>query len=62
MIGPRNSVIKELLGEYVPLEEMLMDQSEFIDSDEFRWLPWYERPPEFWADLVHDFCAEELDD
>ncbi len=55
-------MIRELMGEHVPLEELLMDQSEFVDSDSFFRMPWYDRPPELWADKVHDFCAEELDD
>lgn len=60
MVGPRNSVVRILLGEHVPLDELLVDESEFIDSDAVRRLPWYDRPPEFWADKLHDYVGEEL--
>jgi hypothetical protein len=60
VIGPRNSVVRILLGEHIPLGELLADESEFVDTDTFRRMPWYDRPPEFWADKIHDFVGEEL--
>lgn len=50
MIGPRTSVIRELMGEHVPLEELLMDQSEFVDSDLCTWRDL----PELWIDLIRE--------
>ncbi len=60
MVGPRNSVVRTLLGEDVPLGEFLQDESEFIDTDSFAAMPWYDRPPEFWAHHVRDHVGEEL--
>lgn len=54
MIGPRNSIVRTLMGEEVPLEEWITDQSPFVNSD---WLYWHEMP-EVWIDQVHDYVAE----
>ena len=60
MIGPRDSVIRILLGEDVPMDDILRDQSEFVDSDSFARMPWYDRPPELWADKVRDAVGEDF--
>lgn len=57
MIGPRDSVVRIMLGEDVPLDDMLTDQSEFVDSDMWLHMPWHEGPPEFWIDKIHDFVV-----
>jgi hypothetical protein len=62
MIGPRNTVVRTMLGEDVPLEEVLVDESEWVNSDIWLHMPWHESPPEFWAHLVRDHVAEELAD
>lgn len=59
MIGPRNTVIRILKGEDVPMDEYLTDTSEFVDSRFWDVMPWYERPPELWAHLLHDAVGEE---
>lgn len=59
MIGPRDSLVREALGETVPLDEFLRDKSEFIDTDAWFHCEWHELPPEFWAQNIHDFVAEE---
>ena len=59
MIGPRNVVVREMLGEHVPLSEWLMDQSPFIDSDSLTRRDVLESYPEFWADQVHDYISPE---
>ncbi|WPH57832.1 hypothetical protein [Mycobacterium phage WXIN] len=58
MVGPRNSVVRTLMGEEVPLEEWVTDQSDFVDS---RYLTW-EDVPEMWIDQVRDACGEEFAD
>lgn len=50
MIGPRNSIIRTLMGEEVPLDEWVRDQSEFVDSTTMYWNDY----PELWIDRVHD--------
>jgi len=55
MIGPRDSVVRMMLGEDVSLDELLRDQSEFVDTDSW---PWYDSPPEFWTDKIHDYVHE----
>lgn len=54
MIGPRDSVVRTLLGEDVPLDELLRDESPFIDTNR---MPWYELP-ELRVDLLHDYVEE----
>jgi len=58
MIGPRYSVVRELMGETVSLEEILTDQSEFIDTDTCTWRDL----PELWIDRLHDFYLAPDDD
>lgn len=58
MIGPRDSVVRMMLGEDVPLDDLLRDQSEFVSSDSWLHCKWYESPPEFWAHKVRDFVYE----
>lgn len=62
MIGPRDSMVREALGESVSLDELLRDQSEFISTDAWFHCPWYELPPEFWAGNIHDAVGEEFTD
>lgn len=58
MIGPRNCVVREMLGETVPLEDWLTDQSEFIDGGTLR----RQDVPEVWAHLIHDYVHVEESD
>ncbi|AEJ92233.1 hypothetical protein SEA_YEET_170 [Mycobacterium phage Yeet] len=59
MVGPRDSVIRELLtGEEVPVEDWVMDQSEFVDTNVWRYCKWYDLPPEFWVDKIYDHVGE----
>ena len=51
MFGPRNSVVRTLLGEDISLDEFLTDQSELVDSSFFEW----HDVPEGWVDQVHDY-------
>ena len=57
MIGPRNSVVRTLLGEEVPLDDLLTDQSEFIDTEACRW----DDLPELWVDRLYEghYCEDE---
>lgn len=55
MIGPRDSVIRWLRGEPVPLEDMFLDHSEFVDSSPLEWFD----IPECWVDKIHDYCDPE---
>lgn len=54
LIGPRQSCIRVLLGQRVAYADFVTDHSE--------WGLWFDggpldqRPPEFWADHVHDYC------
>lgn len=67
MIGPRDSVVRTMLGEDVPLDEWLRDLSDFVDSAH-----WHQRlqrggnlidlPPEFWIDRVRDAVGEDFAD
>lgn len=50
MIGPRNSVVRTLMGEEVPMEDWVTDQSEFVDA---RFIYFHEMP-ELWVDRIHD--------
>lgn len=59
MIGPRDSVVRTMLGEDVPLEEWLMDLSDFVDSAHWRRGDLANLPPEFWVEKVHEYVFEE---
>jgi hypothetical protein len=56
MIGPRDSVLRILSGCPVSRAAVVRDQSPWIDSSQ---LPEFEVSLE-WADLIHDFVAEEM--
>lgn len=47
-----------MMGETVSLEEILTDQSEFIDTDLCTWRDL----PELWIDQLHDFYLAPEDD
>lgn len=52
VIGPRTSALRHLLGEDVPDSDVLCDMSEYglwRDGG-----PLDTRPPELWADKIHD--------
>lgn len=55
MIGPRNTVIRTLMGEDVPLEDWLSDSSEFVDSDLMTWRD----TPEMWVDRLYEGVYED---
>ena len=52
VFGPRDSAIRYLLGQPVTNRDLLTDQSEWGDWGTGG--PLEHRPPELWADLVHD--------
>lgn len=54
MIGPRNSIVRTLMGEEVTTEEWVADQSEFVDSRSV----YFDELPELWVDKVHDYVDE----
>lgn len=50
MFGPRDSLIRILKGEDVPIEEMVLDHSPFVDARRLYFCDF----PELWIDNVHD--------
>jgi hypothetical protein len=58
MIGPRNSVVRTLMGEMVPVDEILCDASPWINS------AWLRRQdcPELWVDKLYEGHYPELED
>lgn len=50
MIGPRNSVVRTPMGGTVTMDEVLRDQSPFIDG---RWLSYWDTP-ELWVDRLYE--------
>jgi hypothetical protein len=58
MIGPRNSVVRALMGEMVPVDEILCDMSSFVNS---AWLT-FQDLPELWVDKLYEGHYPELED
>ena len=52
VFGPRNSVVRHLLGETVSEEDSLLDHSEWViasHTSDF---------PEVWSSMIHDYVYE----
>lgn len=58
MFGPRNSVVRTLMGEAVTMDELLCDQSPFVDSSMLS----YWDTPELWVDKLCEGYYGELGD
>lgn len=56
MIGPRNSVVADILGEPY---DLLMDTSPWVVIDRLSWPFIRDDYPEFWVNKIHDYVWSE---
>ena len=59
VFGPRTSAIRYLLGQAVTNRDLITDLSDWGEWGDGS--PLERRPPELWADLIHDAVWEGLD-
>lgn len=50
LIGPRDSIVRTLKGEDVPISDWVADRSEFVDARDV----YFHEMPELWVNNIHD--------